>query len=285
MAAQSRHRLLTFNDPHPMRIDRDLAAEIGLNESILLLQIEYLISISSNERDGRLWTYQTLDNLRETYFPWWSVTTLHRIVKSLTEKGLIVVGNFNKLGYDRTQWFALNEDGINSLHSVAIFHNEKSEFQNEKSIFQNDKIDPAKMKNGSYQNETTIPESTQRIPESTTESEKRPRKSAGRAPTQASMDPFSEAVTVYRQLTNSRPPPTTTALIADTVTDIEARKVPIQAWCDRGVKPSNVAGMIDWYLHPDKQQGRANVKQHIRQGSGPNPERKPQVEADHDAGW
>ena len=66
---QPRTRLLTFNDPHPMRIDRDLAAEIGLNESILLLQLEYLISISSNERDGRLWTYQSLTNMQEVYFP------------------------------------------------------------------------------------------------------------------------------------------------------------------------------------------------------------------------
>ena len=145
-----------------MRIDRDLAAEIGLNESILLLQLEYLISISSNERDGRLWTYQSLTNMQEVYFPWWSVMTIQRTIKSLEQKNLIIIGNFNKLGYDRTQWFALNEEGINSLHSVAIY-------QNDKSIYQNDVIDHNKMVNGSRQNDTTIPEITQRIPETTTE--------------------------------------------------------------------------------------------------------------------
>jgi len=197
---QPRNRLLTFNDPHPMRIDRDLAAEIGLNESIVLLQIEYLISISNKERDGRLWTYQTLADLKDVYFPWWSVTTLHRIVKNLEQRGLIVIGNYNKLGYDRTQWFALNEEGINSLHSVAIFQNEKSILQNEKSIFQNDKIDLAKMKNGSYQNETTIPEST--TENTQRKKDRAPRRSADappaepkeKSPHQAIMDAYQQAL-------------------------------------------------------------------------------------------
>lgn len=163
--ARPRIRLLIANDPHPMRIERDLAKEIGLNESIVLLQLEYLISISNNERDGRLWTYQTLQDLHEIYFPWWSPTTISRIVKALEERELIVIGNYNKLGYDRTQWYALNDVGIARLSSVllhtdAIFQNEKSILQNEKSIFQNGDIDHVKMKNGSSQNETTIPKST-----------------------------------------------------------------------------------------------------------------------------
>jgi hypothetical protein len=167
--ARPRIRLLIPNDPHPMRIERDLAKEIGLNESIVLLQLEYLITISNNERDGRLWTYQSLTDLHEIYFPWWSATTISRIVKSLEEKQLIIIGNFNKLGYDRTQWYALNEMGISKLtsvlmHSDAILQNEKWNYQNEKSILQNGDIDHAKMKNGSSQNETTIPEITQRVP-------------------------------------------------------------------------------------------------------------------------
>lgn len=167
MAAQPRNRLLTFNDPHPMRIDRDLAKEIGLNESIMLLQLEYLISISNNEREGRIWTYQSLTGLRKDYFPWWSMMTISRTIRNLENKHLIIIGNFNKLGYDRTQWFSLNEEGINSLHSVAIYQNGKCISQNGTSIYHFDEMDHTKMVNGSYQNDTTIPESTQRLPEST----------------------------------------------------------------------------------------------------------------------
>ncbi len=258
-----------------MRIDRDLAAEIGLNESILLLQIEYLISISSNERDGRLWTYQSLANLRETYFPWWSMMTISRTLRSLEEKRLLLIGNFNKLGYDRTQWFALNEEGINSLHSVAIY-------QNDKSIYQNGDIDPNKMVNGIYQNVTTIPEITREYTENT-QREKRPRKSAGRKPTQNTLDSLHEAVAIYKQLTNKSPPPTTATLIASTVVDSAAWQVAVKAWCDRGFKPGNVEGMIDWYLHPEKQQQRgASNGKHLRSGTGQHSERGPITKADED---
>ena len=274
MAIQPRNRLLTFNDPHPMRIDRDLAAEIGLNESILLLQIEYLISISSNERDGRLWTYQTLTNLRETYFPWWSMMTISRTLRSLEEKRLLLIGNFNKLGYDRTQWFALNEEGIGLLHSIAIY-------QNGKSIYQNGDIDPNKMVNDIYQNVTTIPESTREYTENT-QREKRPCKSAGRAPTQGTLDSLHEAVAIYKELTGRKSvPPTTTTLIASTVVDMLAWQTAIKAWCDIGFNPGNVKGIIDWYLHPEKQRGKDNGK-HLRSGTGQHSERGKLSEADLD---
>lgn len=243
---QPRTRLLTFNDPHPMRIDRDLAAEIGLNESILLLQLEYLISISSNERDGRLWTYQSLTNMQEVYFPWWSVMTIQRTIKSLEQKNLIIIGNFNKLGYDRTQWFALNEEGINSLHSVAIY-------QNDKSIYQNDVIDHNKMVNGSQQNDTTIPEITQRIPETTTESVTRKARTP-RTPKQANLSFAHEAVATYKRLSGIKHlAPAVSDNIAATVVDTPAWEQAVTAWLSAGYKPTNVDGMLDWYLHPDKQ--------------------------------
>lgn len=171
--AAKRPQLLTFNEPSAMRINRDLAEEIGLNESILLLQIEYLIAIAAHEREGKLWTYQSLAELHEI-FPWWSPATISRTIKSLQGKELICVGNFNKKAYDRTQWYSLNPVGIDKLHSIAISQNAKWEvadtdaisqndkwtFQNEKSILQNDDMDHVKMQNGSHQNETTIPKTS-----------------------------------------------------------------------------------------------------------------------------
>jgi len=276
--ATPRDRILTFNDPHPMRIDRDLAAEIGLNESIVLLQLEYLISVSRNERDGRLWTYQSLEDLKKNFFPWWSLMTIQRTIKHLEEMRLIFVSSkYNRLNYDRTQWYALNPEGINSLHSVAIYQNDKSAYQNDKSAYQNDK--------SAYQNDTTIPESTQRLPESI-QSEKRPRKSTGRKPpTQGTLDSLHEAVTIYKQLTNKHPPPTTATLIASTVVDNAAWQVAIKAWCDRGFKPGNVEGMIDWYLHPEKQQRGNTGGKLLRPSLNGHSERGKLSEADPEHGF
>lgn len=233
--ARPRIRLLIPNDPHPMRIERDLAKEIGLNESIVLLQLEYLITISNNERDGRLWTYQSLQDLHETYFPWWSPATISRIVKSLEQMQLIVIGNFNKLGYDRTQWYALNEDGIAKLtsvlmHSDAIFQNAKWISQNETSILQNDLIDHSKMQNGSSQNETTIPESTQRVPKE-----------------REQPAPTSPAIELYTKLTGAKPAKFGAEKIAAEVSDLTRWRDTVKDWLASGYKATNIKGMLDWY--------------------------------------
>jgi hypothetical protein len=137
-----------------------LALELGLNESIMLLQIEYLISISGHERDGKRWTFQTLEDLKEKYFRWWSIATISRTLKNLEDAQLVHISNFNKRKSDRTHWFALNLEGIDKLKSVNIFQIEKSISQNATSILQDEK--------SILQFETTLPETSTEI---TTEKE------------------------------------------------------------------------------------------------------------------
>ena len=111
-------RIFVLNEPYALRISPALAQEIGFNESIVLLQLEFLITISkTKEIDGNIWTYQSLADLKENYFPFWSLSTINRIVRKLERGGYINIGNYNKLGYDRTQWYSLNEEGIAKLNS------------------------------------------------------------------------------------------------------------------------------------------------------------------------
>lgn len=156
--AAQRPRLFVLNDPHAMRISPELANEIGLNESIVLLQVEFLMRLNTEERDGKQWIYHPLEYWHEEHFIWWSVTTIGRIFKSLEKMGLIFInGKYNKLGYDRTQWVALNYEGLAKLSSIkvsgdtdAIYQNDKSIVQIDKSIYQND--------TAIYQSEPTIQE-------------------------------------------------------------------------------------------------------------------------------
>jgi hypothetical protein len=247
--ARPRIRLLIPNDPHPMRIERDLAKEIGLNESIVLLQLEYLISISNNERDGRLWTYQTLQDLHEVYFPWWSVMTISRIVKALEEKELIIIGNYNKLGYDRTQWYALNDVGIAKLtsvlmHSDAIYHNDKSISQNGKSIYQIDMIDSNKMINGTQQNDTTIPKITHEITQG-----------SGMEETQVEQPtrPLSELAIAIAEVCKINPKVATAKQKRDLNATYKALK-------SIGATPADVQAREEWWYANDwraKKEGRA----------------------------
>lgn len=114
-----RNRIFTLNNPYVPRLCPELAQEIGLNESILLLQLEFWISLDSKYHDGNYWTYQSVTDLQE-FFPFWSRGTIQNIVKSLESKDLILVGNYNKSRFDRTRWFAINLESTALLKSIAI---------------------------------------------------------------------------------------------------------------------------------------------------------------------
>lgn len=108
-------------NPTVLRIMPDLAEEIGLNESIVLLQISYWIRRSNNVRDGRRWTYQSIRDMQRKVFKWWSRETVRRAIMSLGTQDLIfVTDEYNRHRYDTTHWYALNPRGFKRLKSVAL---------------------------------------------------------------------------------------------------------------------------------------------------------------------
>lgn len=155
MATKLKPAIFTPNDQTAPRVCPELACEIGLNESMVLLQLEFWIRLSGKkQKDGRFWIYESLTDFHEI-FSFWSPATINRIVHSLQEKKLIHVGNFNKLKFDRTRWFALNGEEIKKLESVRIvtgwaFADDSSISQNDTRTTQNDI--------SSAQNDTTIPD-------------------------------------------------------------------------------------------------------------------------------
>jgi hypothetical protein len=108
-------------DPTVLRILPDLAEEIGLNESIVLLQLDYWIRHSHHVRDGRRWTYQSVRDMQRKAFKWWSLDTINRAIASLVRQQLILVTDkYNQHKHDRTRWFALNPEGFRRLKSVEL---------------------------------------------------------------------------------------------------------------------------------------------------------------------
>lgn len=103
-------------DEHPILIDKKLAAVIGFNEAVVLQQLNYwLHSNSAKKIDGRLWVYNSYDNWRKDNFPFWSTRTIRRIFDSCEKKGIILTGNFNKAGFDKTKWYSIDENKLNDL--------------------------------------------------------------------------------------------------------------------------------------------------------------------------
>jgi hypothetical protein len=94
---------------------RNIAAKYGVNAAIVLAYIGYRIENSKNERDGKRWYYDTLDNLAKHY-PYIGRTALFEAIKRLTGKnGPLIVGHFNKRKGDRTNWYAFRDESTAQL--------------------------------------------------------------------------------------------------------------------------------------------------------------------------
>lgn len=97
-----------------MTFDVEVATKYGTNVSILLGNINYWIQKNKTNgkhfHDGRYWTYNTVAAFHDL-MPFMSVNVINTALKRAEEEGLLVTGNYNKLPFDRTKWYALTEKG------------------------------------------------------------------------------------------------------------------------------------------------------------------------------
>ncbi|QOR67962.1 DnaD domain protein [Cytobacillus suaedae] len=103
----------------PLIIIPSLAKAIGLNESIILQQLHYWLQRSKNIRMDRKWVYFTYENLAEQ-FPFFSVSTIRRVIGKLEEKGLLQSGHFNKMKMDHTKWYSINYEALDGLSTTTL---------------------------------------------------------------------------------------------------------------------------------------------------------------------
>lgn len=91
----------------------DVATQYGVNEAIFCHNLYFWIkkNKANNKHfyEGRFWTYNSNKAFTEL-FPFWTPDQLRTIIKNCEKKDLIIKGNFNKLSYDQTLWYALTEN-------------------------------------------------------------------------------------------------------------------------------------------------------------------------------
>lgn len=110
----------------PLQVLPSLAVALGnINEAIILQQIQYWINNPKSGRYGEDGRKYIRDTIREWHaqFPWLSERSIQDRLKSLEKKKIISIANLNKLKYDRTKWYTINYDELNSLLSD---HSEES---------------------------------------------------------------------------------------------------------------------------------------------------------------
>lgn len=93
----------------PLVVLPGLAEALGsVDEAIILQQLNYWLQKSAKIHDGKRWVYNTLDAWM-AQFPWIkSKTTLKKHLNRLAKLGLVLKGNYNKAGFDRTAWYSID---------------------------------------------------------------------------------------------------------------------------------------------------------------------------------
>jgi len=94
--------------------DTDIAKEIGIQEAIIFKHIAFWIQKNQangeNFYDGETWTYNSVKAFNEIFY-YMSPKVIRNALSKLEELDLIKTGNYNKIQFDRTKWYALTEKG------------------------------------------------------------------------------------------------------------------------------------------------------------------------------
>ena len=111
-------------DDYPILVLPKLATEIGLNEAIILQQMHYWTNKSNHIHDNKRWIYNSYKEW-EQHFPFWSNATIRRTISSLEKQELVLVGNYNKAGFDKTKWYSINYSTLEGV-SKRFAQNEQT---------------------------------------------------------------------------------------------------------------------------------------------------------------
>lgn len=97
----------------------EIATKIGVDEAIMLNNFVYWLAKNKannkNFFDGNYWTFNSVRAYSEL-FPFWKESQIKRILKSLIDQNVLVVGNYNQNAYDRTNWYSLSSEYIHLIH-------------------------------------------------------------------------------------------------------------------------------------------------------------------------
>ncbi|MBN6363627.1 conserved phage C-terminal domain-containing protein [Providencia huaxiensis] len=129
----------------PQIVIPELAVRLGLNEALLLQQVQYWLSETSSgvDHEGHRWIYNTIEEWREQ-FPYFSESTIKRAFNNLKKLGVLNIEQINKRTHDRTNYYSINYE--HALLSDEVKLNPSNSSAERVRTGQNDLIDKRKMK-------------------------------------------------------------------------------------------------------------------------------------------
>lgn len=105
----------------PLTFQPTLATVVGLNEAIVLQQVQYWISNPKGGViiDGQKWVYNSYKEWQETNFPFWSEKTVERAFLGLERLGILISAQLSESKWDKTKYYRIDYVKLDDL--VAPF--------------------------------------------------------------------------------------------------------------------------------------------------------------------
>jgi|GEM_PF-7113994 len=97
----------------------EIACKIGLQEAIVLQQIEYWIKANEkaekNFYDDHYWTFNSLEDWSRQ-FPFWSKKTTQRVLEKLRGQKILITSNeYNRRQNDQTLWYRIDYERLKEI--------------------------------------------------------------------------------------------------------------------------------------------------------------------------
>lgn len=103
--------------------ESSIAEKYGIASAIILQNIYYWIEKNRanniNFKNDAYWTYNSKKAFKEL-FPYLSERQIDYAIKNLINEGLIITGNFNQDGRDRTIWYSITKKGYCILQNDGM---------------------------------------------------------------------------------------------------------------------------------------------------------------------
>ena len=99
-----------------------LADKYGIKEAIIIQDISYWVLKNQdddrNTHDDYNWTFNNTQYFAEKISS--TIKTTQRILKKLETDGILKIGNYNKIQYDRTKWYTIIDEEIASIYGIDL---------------------------------------------------------------------------------------------------------------------------------------------------------------------
>lgn len=112
-----------INPENILLLDRGLATLVGLEEAVLLNQLDYWLQKPDMgiEFEGHRWIYNSYKEwvkgtpTQKPNFPFWTAEKVKRIFLRLEKKKIVISKQLDKGNYDHTKYYRIDYDVLDSM--------------------------------------------------------------------------------------------------------------------------------------------------------------------------